>query len=155
LLNACLFAASIASRDLSIPKSSLLSHYSTGSTEILVDHPNDFGALLLAPVLEGVPLCVSICTVGQLLFVDPISQEELCCDARIIGAFLRSDDVTSVFNNGRGPNAEIVMAHILSIARQICQSRFQALDAAASELAAIQQADAGLTICRSPFYQMS
>ena len=155
LLDACLFAASIALRDLSIPKISLLSHDSTGSTEIFLDDPNDCGALLPAPVLDGVPLCVSICTVGQLLFVDPTSQEELCCDARIVVAFLRSGDVTSVFKNGRGAIAESVMAHILSIARQICQSRFQALDAAAIELAAIQQADAGLTICRSPFYQMS
>jgi exosome complex RNA-binding protein Rrp42 (RNase PH superfamily) len=155
LLDACLFATSIALRDLSIPKISLLSHDSTGNTEIFLDDPNDSGTSVPAPVLDCIPLCVSICTVGQLLFVDPTSQEELCCDARIIVAFLRSGDVTSVFKSGRGAIADSVMADVLSIARQICHSRFQALDSASSKLAAMHQADAGLTIFRSPFFQMS
>jgi len=155
LLDACLFASSIALRDLSIPKISLLSHDSTGNTEIFLDDPNDSGILLPVPVLNDVPLCVSICTVGQLLFVDPTSLEELCCDARIIVAFLRSGEVSSVFKSGRGAVAESVLADVLKIARQICTSRFQALDFASSELAVIQKADAGLTMCSSPFLQMS
>jgi exosome complex RNA-binding protein Rrp42 (RNase PH superfamily) len=155
LLDACLFATSIALRDLSVPKISLLSHDSTGNTEIFLDDPNDSGALLPAQVLDNVPLCVSICTVGQLLFADPTAQEELCCDARIIVAFLRSGEVSTVYKSGRGAVAESVMADVLGIARQVCLSRFQALDLASSELAFIQKADAGLTICRSPFLQMS
>ena len=155
LLDACLFATSIALRDLSIPKISLLSHDATGNTEIFLDDPNDCGTAVPAQVLDDVPLCVSICTVGQLIFVDPSAEEELCCDARIIVAFLRSGEVSSVFKSGRGAVAESVMADVLSIARQICLSRFQALDLAVCELAVIQKADAGLTVCRSPFVQMS
>lgn len=155
LLDACVFATSIALRDLSVPKISLLSHDSTGNIEIFLDDPNDSGTSLPLQILNCVPLCVTICTVGQILFVDPTAHEELCCDARIIVAFLRSGEVSSVIKIGRGAVAENIMADVLSIARQICHSRFQSLDSASSELAVIQKADAGLTICRSPFLQMS
>jgi exosome complex component RRP42 len=155
LLDACVFATSIALRDLSVPKISLLSHDSTGNIEIVLHDPNDTGTSLPVQILDCVPLCVSICTVGQLLFVDPTANEELCCDARIIVAFLRSGEVSSVFKSGRGAIAESVIADVLSLARQVCLSRFQSLDSASSDLAVIQKADAGQTICRSPFLQMS
>jgi len=155
LLDACLFATSLALRDLSIPKISLLSHDSTGNTEIFLDDPNDSGASLVAQALDSVPLCVSICTVGQLLFLDPSAQEELCCDSRIVIAFLRSGEVSSVIKSGRGAVADSVFADVLSMAMQVCTGRFQALDSASSKLAVIQKEDAGLTISRSPFLHMS
>lgn len=154
LLDACLFAISIALRDLSIPKINLLCHDSTGNTEVFLDDPHDSGSSLPAHILDCVPLCVTICTIGQLLFVDPTVHEELCCDARITFAFLRSGEVSTVFKSGRGAVAESVMTDLLGIAQQICHSRFQALDSASSQLTIIQKADAGLTICRSPFFKV-